>query len=574
MFELLGGKFSYFANVAGFYIANGDNVDNQICTPCEAGEQCLDQSCTQCSPCPAGTFKAGKGTQGCVQCDQGKYNPFQGKTSGGDCTSCPAGSITSGAGKTSQEDCGCLKEFYTTGDASQGSMKCNVCPAGAMCNADRSCALSDGPVGMSCDDGQKIYGNWTNDASTGLYSITSCPSGFFIASPDKIDNQACEACNPGQECTLKSCLTCTMCPKGAFKAIKGAEPCSLCESGKYNGKTGASSFADCALCPSGASTKGLSGRISLSDCFCSSLLYSIREKSPGGETEDLKCKTCPQGAKCRDGSCGLSDEGCQGVESITGQWIRKPNLEYALLGCPVGHTLRNATHDFAECLACPEGKYVFDSSDPEGVCVKCPPGAECPGGGPPIFDVEKTEVSIPFSGDLADMDTFIEELAKQLGVEPHQIQIPEARRRRKMYENKRRNGGQMLTIIISTDTSSPAPTDLSVFKSPDFMDKLSTSLAAKNVTVELKPATVVVAPAVEVPAGDWELVDGVFQIRGCPVGSLLINATLEASECKRCEPMTYSVDPLDGCESGVCNLRFNPQTLNTKFQSLIINSYC
>ena len=161
---------------AGFYIASPDKADNQMCTECEAGEQCLDSQCTQCSPCPAGTFKAGKGTQQCAQCEQGKYNPLPGKTSGGDCVSCPAGSDTTSPGKTSQEDCTCRKEFYARGNASLGSLSCQNCPAGAVCNGDRSCALRSGSAGMGCSDGQVIHGNWAKDSS-GIYSIVSCPTG-------------------------------------------------------------------------------------------------------------------------------------------------------------------------------------------------------------------------------------------------------------------------------------------------------------------------------------------------------------------------------------------------------------
>ena len=144
---------------------------------CPAGEQCLENTCISCMLCPSGQYKAIKGTQECDQCEQGKYNPLEGKTSAGDCLSCPAGSDTTSPGKTSQEDCACKKEFYARGNASLGTLSCQNCPAGAVCNTDRSCALRNGPEGMGCSDGQVIHGNWAKDSS-GVYSIVSCPTGL------------------------------------------------------------------------------------------------------------------------------------------------------------------------------------------------------------------------------------------------------------------------------------------------------------------------------------------------------------------------------------------------------------
>ena len=186
------------------FVASPNKIVNQACEACDPGTQCLDTACTVCSNCQAGTFKAGKDTGQCAQCEAGKYNPLPGKTSAGDCISCPAGSDTQGPGKTSQEDCTCKKEFYSRGNATLGTLTCNTCPAGAVCNVDRSCSLRSGPSGMSCDDNQDIYGVWTKDGE-GVYSLASCPTGtpvskhsnIFLCSPVYLTPKG-----PGQGCSL------------------------------------------------------------------------------------------------------------------------------------------------------------------------------------------------------------------------------------------------------------------------------------------------------------------------------------------------------------------------------------
>ena len=53
----------------------------------------------------------------------------------------------------------------------------------------------------------------------------------------------------------------------------------------------------------------------------------------------------------------------------------------------------------------------------------------------------------------------------------------------------------------------------------------------------------------------WEQVDGVFYLRLCPSGFLLVNTTVDTSECLECDMGTYTIDPFLGCGPLRCDAR-------------------
>ena len=55
--------------------------------------------------------------------------------------------------------------------------------------------------------------------------------------------------------------------------------------------------------------------------------------------------------------------------------------------------------------------------------------------------------------------------------------------------------------------------------------------------------------------GTWKKVGGVFYLESCLRGYLLINTTLETQECRECGDGFYSVDPVLGCQDGICDAR-------------------
>ena len=56
--------------------------------------------------------------------------------------------------------------------------------------------------------------------------------------------------------------------------------------------------------------------------------------------------------------------------------------------------------------------------------------------------------------------------------------------------------------------------------------------------------------------GRWELTeDGLYKLRSCPRGMLLVNSTVESQRCSPCETQTYTLDYELGCSGGVCGPR-------------------
>ena len=68
--------------------------EQQQCTPCGSGSECVLEVCDTCSGCAAGKYKDVAGTQECRSCPQNTYNPEEGATAFAQCKPCPDGAVT------------------------------------------------------------------------------------------------------------------------------------------------------------------------------------------------------------------------------------------------------------------------------------------------------------------------------------------------------------------------------------------------------------------------------------------------------------------------------------------------
>jgi len=169
-------------------------------------------------------------------------------------------------------------------------------------------------------------------------------------------------------------------------------PCQQCPVNTYNPTPNSKTQLNCQACPSGATTLDV-GSTKLSDCRCQQQYYSALPQN----ALKFTCEVCPAGGMCLDFTCGLrmstgKRSGCA-KGSIVGEWKRDPvDDTWALLFCPTGHILQNATQDLQKCHKCIQGSYIANSKNPfafDGIlaaCTKCPKSALCAGGGPPLFD--------------------------------------------------------------------------------------------------------------------------------------------------------------------------------------------
>ena len=159
------------------------------------------------------------------------------------------------------------------------------------------------------------------------------------------DDQQCELCGKGEECTSKWCSTCTPCAPGHYKAVVGTEACLACPPNAYRETSGATELGNCIPCKAKSSTDD-GGQSSRRACACDKEYYLIIS-DPETPTEALSCQTCPKGAVCDgDGECALRNADASfsctdGTSSIVGTWVLDSSSgQYELTSCPAGYEMK------------------------------------------------------------------------------------------------------------------------------------------------------------------------------------------------------------------------------------------
>jgi hypothetical protein len=390
-----------------------DNVDlillNQVCTPCGAGQECLQPPCEYCSDCKPGYHKACAGPTPCTPCSINTYQPGTGSLV---CEQCDPGTSThEKTGSVFKEECTCDSTTYNLG---QG---CMDCPAGLKCFGNATYM----PKTLEQGESKWTAENVTDaNAKKLLLNLKFCPHGYFIGGTISTPGQLqCNACAAGFECNSPPCNgACTKCRAGFYKAstishpteVPGSfydsvsetyvtnwikEPCSACPEDTYRDREGGTEVGSCTKCPIRSNTRGMNGSTSVSNCECSVFYY----RGGVSTTSGLTCTDCPQGAVCgSDRSCALGLLSINSMkvgdvqnqlkctnpaDTVVGTWKRGVSGEYSLFACPPGYTMQvsNFTNAFSSCILCSEGTYLLEEvTSTETTCKPCPSGAECPGG--------------------------------------------------------------------------------------------------------------------------------------------------------------------------------------------------
>jgi hypothetical protein len=202
---------------SGYYksVVDSDQEGSQDqCLPCAAGTECTHEVCENCTECQLGFYKDSATPEACRPCPRNTYNDVKGATDPAFCKQCPAESTTQGTNSTSVDECVCSAQFYRT---FEGSYKCMICPAGAMCAGEAGSICSFGVEASQCKE--EIIGDWVYNAD-GLLYLESCPESSGYSRVTGVDGrfnhniQLCKKCDSRFQFILDMDTPCQECPLG------------------------------------------------------------------------------------------------------------------------------------------------------------------------------------------------------------------------------------------------------------------------------------------------------------------------------------------------------------------------
>jgi len=233
---------------SGYYVfppsSEAFNAAQQKCMPCVKGEECNSTTCSTCSLCQQGYYKAAVSTDPCVACPANTYREETGAVDISNCVSCLAKSSTAGqGGQSSWSSCVCDINCYRI-VADSATDACMDCPPGLICD------------GSSTAQAVVENSSWVPDGA--IFRLQSCPNGFFVY-PASIDAynaalQKCLPCKKGEECTRSKCVTCSPRAADSYKTAVSTDACLKCPADTYRATPGAIELGNCVGCPDGSGT--------------------------------------------------------------------------------------------------------------------------------------------------------------------------------------------------------------------------------------------------------------------------------------------------------------------------------
>ena len=312
--------------------------DNESSCLCDRGFFCLNETCSICKPCPAGSYKSTIGQQNCTECDF------------------PDLTIDS-VGQISSEICG-TPDVPSVGAATGGTVVAiPTCPPGQQITflVSTTCQL--------CPEG--TYKPMRSDTYYDSFPCICCPANTYQPQVGQVSAASCLVCpqgstNAGTACgrSIADCLCnpgsynvdffpwCVQCQPGLYASGLGSTLCELCSAGTYQ-----SAFAStsCTPCPTGRGTWELvngqelqvSGASKVDACKCDS----------GYMSNGLECLDCQPGS------------------------YRLNPYSFACLLCGVGkYSTAHAAVSNSTCLPCYQGTTTLKEGANNSVLCVCLPG--------------------------------------------------------------------------------------------------------------------------------------------------------------------------------------------------------
>jgi len=174
------------------------------CLPCKAGYISTQDTNTECTACPEGTFSP-KNSSSCSKCLEGTYSDVPGLAV---CKKCPPGTENPEKGATSFFFCkGCPRGRFSQGAISY----CRLCQPGTFSGLNSS-DCTPCPMGSYSD-------------TEGSSSCYGCPAGTFS---NQTGLSSCFKCPYDTFASKMQSTSCTACPEGKF-SNSGFEYCVACD---------------------------------------------------------------------------------------------------------------------------------------------------------------------------------------------------------------------------------------------------------------------------------------------------------------------------------------------------------
>jgi hypothetical protein len=273
-------------------------------------------------------------------------------------------------------------------------------------------------------------------------------------------------------------------------------------------------------------------------------------------------------------------------------------------------------------VACGANEYIIQSNDPSKKCTPCPVSVTCPNGGPPI---QTTSVQLFMSIDGLSSDqikndpeiayALILALAQTTGVDPSLISLTvscdasgsgcTSLLRNSFHQQPGVDPGGAKTLQAFTTAALLAPggarrasgatVKFTLFapavesveaisdamQNPEFAASLAsavtTKMAAQNFTVAVavsSTATSLVIDSTKDQYKGWtynlDKSSGKSHLVGCPVGSLVVNATVATQTCFLCPVNVNPSWSTPQCQP-LSALNLNPSISTTQSQPLMVN---
>jgi predicted outer membrane repeat protein len=217
------------------------------------------------------------------------------------------------------------------------------------------------------------------------------------------------------------------------------------------------------------------------------------------------------------------------------------------------------------CSTCGAGMTVIEPNNPDFGCVQCPATAVCPNGGPPIFGVTQSDLTILLHGNVSNLkhssglgSALTTALFNLLPLVSQEVSLLQACATDAVCEPFRRaqnaqGQGLTITLRILQETCTVSSTAL-VVSSQEWRRNLSDWLVNNGLDLAVVGVQTAVI-STRVGLGEWVVVGGTFLLKSCPAGYLVVNSDREEQHCHECDAGTYSINSTDGCIGGICSLR-------------------